>query len=683
VNRRSRGILVRAAVAALLAAAAFAAPTAIHASASVDLLAFDSVDDFIGQGATLSVDDSEASFGVYGLTTPSRLVLYVSALDGQYWFLEFDAPLGQALHVGSYPHAARPQPLGQPAISIWGNGRGCNTSTGDFTILDLATDGSGVPTSAAIAFDQSCDSDFGLLAGRIRVGSTVPIASLSLPHASRVFENTVAGTSATPRTYMMSADGDVPVTIGSLAVGGADASEFPLLSDDCSGRVLAPGDDCVYSVGFAPTAAAMRTAVLSVPSDLPNAPRQVPVEGWGLIPTSTTVAIVPDATYLPHGIIYEVHVSPNPASGFVTCLVDEAPLPGGVVDQNGVGRCYGTRVLGSHTFVGGYRENSLYGGSTSALFAFNVSSTTVLSLAAHPADGAGTVVSATIGTASSLLYPGGTLTVRDDTTGLTLGTLAIDSAHPALSITANLAVGAHHLSAAFDGVSGVLDASSVSLDVVVLKAPTTPSSRFPSSSTLGTSTVPLAFRWAAPTATVIDHFDVSLSTDGHAYRVLGSTSSTSFTSSVSPGHTYRFRVRARDGSGNGSAWIYSSSSRVLASSETSSAILYAGAWHGVRSATYFGKADEYSTSAGSTARFRFTGKAVAWVSSFGPTRGSVRVYLDGRFVATVNLYAPTTQFRRIAWTAVFASSGSHVLTLRIVGTHGHPRGDVDAFLVTS
>lgn len=679
-HRLSSRFLIPA-IAALVAGGSLGAP--VVASGAVptgDLLAFDSVDDFIGQGDTVHLEDNEASFAINGLSTPSSLVVRVSSLDGRDWLLEFDAPLGQTLHLGSYPNAARPQPLGLPAIDISGNGRGCNATSGDFTIVDLATDGAGIPTSAAVAFDQSCEAGFGLMVGRIRVGSSAPIASLSLPHTSRVFENTIVGATAAPRTYTVSSDGDFPVAMGRLAIVGANLSDFTLVSDGCSDQVLDPGDDCSYSIGFTPSAPALRHAAVSVPSDLPNTPRIVPLVGWGLIPTVTTVTVAPDSIYFPPGLVYQVHVAPDPGGNPVSCIVDGVTLAGGIVDQ-GIGRCYGPRAVGSHTFVGRYGGSPTYGQSSSEQLVFEITPTTVLSLDARPSDGTGTLVSATVATTSALLYPGGTLTIRDDTAGSVVGSLAIDAAHPTLTLSVSFSVGKHHLSAAYDGVPGVLDPSSVALDIAILKPPTTISRRFPSGASLGVSTVPFKFGWTAPATVGVYHYDASLSTDGHAYRLLGSTVAKSFAASLVPGHRYRFRVRARDSAGNGSAWLYGASFALGAYRETSSAIRYAGAWHGAWSTSYFGNADEYSTAAGASARFRFTGRFVAWVASRGPTRGSVRVYVDGRYKTTVNLHSATLSLRRIVWSATFATSGSHSLTLQIVGTHGHPRGDVDAFLV--
>jgi hypothetical protein len=68
------------------------------------------------------------------------------------------------------------------------------------------------------------------------------------------------------------------------------------------------------------------------------------------------------------------------------------------------------------------------------------------------------------------------------------------------------------------------------------------------------------------------------------------------------------------------------------------------------------------------------------VAAVGPTRGSAKVYLDGTYAATVSLYSATAALRRIAYAHNWASQGTHTIRIVAVGTSGHPRVDVDAFV---
>ena len=79
------------------------------------------------------------------------------------------------------------------------------------------------------------------------------------------------------------------------------------------------------------------------------------------------------------------------------------------------------------------------------------------------------------------------------------------------------------------------------------------------------------------------------------------------------------------------------------------------------------------------ATFGFTGRQVAWIAVRGPTRGSARVAIDGSRVGLVRLHADTVRFRKEVFVSAWMPSGSHRISVRVSGTAGHPRVDVDGF----
>ena len=101
---------------------------------------------------------------------------------------------------------------------------------------------------------------------------------------------------------------------------------------------------------------------------------------------------------------------------------------------------------------------------------------------------------------------------------------------------------------------------------------------------------------------------------------------------------------------------------------------------GIMRISYSGGTTRYATAAGSKATYTFTGSSIGWVTALGPTRGSATVYIDGVNKGTISLYSSTTTSRRIAFVASWPSQGSHTITIVAVGTAGHPRIDVDAFV---
>lgn len=85
----------------------------------------------------------------------------------------------------------------------------------------------------------------------------------------------------------------------------------------------------------------------------------------------------------------------------------------------------------------------------------------------------------------------------------------------------------------------------------------------------------------------------------------------------------------------------------------------------------FGPGQRASSSSGSSATFRFTGKSITWHASRGPDAGLARVVLDGVPVVVVDLYAPAVEQRVEAWTHSFEAAGIHEVRISVLGL-AHP-----------
>jgi len=116
-------------------------------------------------------------------------------------------------------------------------------------------------------------------------------------------------------------------------------------------------------------------------------------------------------------------------------------------------------------------------------------------------------------------------------------------------------------------------------------------------------------------------------------------------------------------------------------SENSARIEYAGRWRTAEHPGYRGDAVRYARRAGQTATFTFEGSRVSWYGPIGPTRGKARVYLDGRYVRTVDLHASGFRARNRLFTKTWKSAGAHELTIKVVGTSGRPVVAIDEFAV--
>jgi hypothetical protein len=119
---------------------------------------------------------------------------------------------------------------------------------------------------------------------------------------------------------------------------------------------------------------------------------------------------------------------------------------------------------------------------------------------------------------------------------------------------------------------------------------------------------------------------------------------------------------------------------VRVTQENSSAIHYKGTWHTVSSSGYLGGHARYSTDAGAKATYRVYGRAAAIVGTLGPTRGKMQIYVNGSLKQTIDLYRASVGTRRIVAKLTWSSLNFRTITIRVVGTSGHPRVDLDAIL---
>jgi len=229
--------------------------------------------------------------------------------------------------------------------------------------------------------------------------------------------------------------------------------------------------------------------------------------------------------------------------------------------------------------------------------------------------------------------------------------------------------------------------SAIASDTIVLDtvAPTStiPTLRLPlPRSALVSGALPVGLAWSGgDTTSGIARFELSQSIDGAAWSSISTTlTSPSVSSNVLPGHTYRYLVRAVDRAGNIGTWVSGSTFRLTAYQESSSAIHWTGTWRVGTSTSFWRSHDRYATASGAKASLTFTGHSFAWVGSVGPTRGSARIYVNGILVKSISLYAAGNANRRILFATSWSRAVSRTITIRISGTAGHPRGDIDALL---
>ena len=183
----------------------------------------------------------------------------------------------------------------------------------------------------------------------------------------------------------------------------------------------------------------------------------------------------------------------------------------------------------------------------------------------------------------------------------------------------------------------------------------------------------------------IASYRLQRSVDGGPWKSvsLPKVKSTSISQMLLIGTTYRYRIRATDKAANVGSWRYSSTfkPRHVADTSASPALVYRGAWSSVSDATALGGQIHEASAAGASVKLTFRGRAMVWIAERGPDHGSARVYIDGRYIRTVNLVNPTNDPRRIVFRQAWAGVGDHRIKIVLDGPADHPIVSLDGFAI--
>lgn len=219
--------------------------------------------------------------------------------------------------------------------------------------------------------------------------------------------------------------------------------------------------------------------------------------------------------------------------------------------------------------------------------------------------------------------------------------------------------------------------------VVDRSAPTTtvPKAQLRAGATLGEGSLRVNLSWTGTDVgpSGIASYDVAMSTDGGAFATIGTgVTASSLATTVTPGHGYRFQVRARDRAGNVGAWKATGTLTAHLRQNTATELAWGGSTGTATLGSYSGGSVRYLATAGSWARLTTTARSLSFVTTKGPNRGKVRIYVDGILHTTIDLGAPTYTYRWVAFSKSWSTTATH--TIRVVAVGGSPaRVDVDAF----
>ena len=96
-------------------------------------------------------------------------------------------------------------------------------------------------------------------------------------------------------------------------------------------------------------------------------------------------------------------------------------------------------------------------------------------------------------------------------------------------------------------------------------------------------------------------------------------------------------------------------------------VAYTGSWSQTSNNAYANGTGTFSTTAGSTATFGFTGTSVRWYGVVGPDHGKADVYIDNVLIRTSDSYDPTWSANALLFAAGALSNAPHTLKIVVRG----------------
>lgn len=152
---------------------------------------------WVGHGETELITPENGSISLDPSGYDSGLHLAITTTSGEWWYLDFGTSSRGTLSDGMYADATR-YPFNDgssPGLSFIGQGRGDNTLTGWFDVLDVLYSGSTV-TSAAIDFVQYDEGNESWENyGSIRYNSDIPIDFSPIPEPQSLVFAAIGGLS--------------------------------------------------------------------------------------------------------------------------------------------------------------------------------------------------------------------------------------------------------------------------------------------------------------------------------------------------------------------------------------------------------------------------------------------------------------------------------------------------------
>jgi hypothetical protein len=168
--------------------------------------------------------------------------------------------------------------------------------------------------SATITIANSAANQTLTLAG---FGETATLSAY-VKDPSLIFPNQVVATVSNAQNITLVNNGDVPLTIASVGISGADMADFtPTNECPLTPSTLNPNATCSVSMTFTPSAAGNRTATVTITDNAPGSPRNIAVSGIG-VTAAQALEIDRKALIFPTESVGNTANQPNPQTVTLT-----------------------------------------------------------------------------------------------------------------------------------------------------------------------------------------------------------------------------------------------------------------------------------------------------------------------------------------------------------------------------
>lgn len=233
--------------------------------------------DYIGGGTNRLYRPGDGTVDVTGSVSGQVSVNVSGGPSGDAFDLTFAAPPGETLAPGSYDNAQRTafRSAGHPGIDIDGDGRGCNETSGRFTVLDVAPDLSRL----WLVYEQHCEGAGPALFGEVRYNEPGGDSDLLVAPDRIAWPDEYPGVSGRIVPVTLVNTGSSPVTVSDASVTDG-AADFSVAGNTCT--TVAVGADCTVYVGFKPSTGGSRTGTLTINDSTAAGSHTVSLSGQGI-----------------------------------------------------------------------------------------------------------------------------------------------------------------------------------------------------------------------------------------------------------------------------------------------------------------------------------------------------------------------------------------------------------------